>query len=201
MICRETNNKAIGTHRRFMTDATSHDKTLADGKYVRLVDRAGWEFAERKGISGIVVIIPVTDAGELILVEQMRPAVGKPVIELPAGLAGDEAGKENEPLSRAAERELIEETGYEAQEMRFVTRGPPAAGITSEVVTFFVALGLRKVGEGGGVDNEDIRTHVIPLAEVEQWLIDAQSGDVLVDPKVYAGIYFAKQMVQQYRTL
>ena len=176
-----------------MTDSSSNDKILADGRFIRLLDRNGWEFAQRKGISGIVIIVPVTDDGELVLVEQLRPAVGKRVIELPAGLAGDQAGSESESLRTAAERELLEETGYAAGEMVFVTEGPPAPGITSEVVSFFVARGLRKVGDGGGDATEDIRTHVVSLANVDGFLEDCASNGLFVDPKVYAGIHFARR--------
>src|SRR4051812_22417920 len=92
-------------------------KTLCDGKHIRLVQKGKWEFVERKKVSGIVGIVAVTDDGKLILVEQFRPPVNKRVIEIPAGLAGDVAGREEESLETAARRELLEETGYEAREM------------------------------------------------------------------------------------
>src|SRR5215217_1288754 len=88
--------------------------TIAEGKRVRLVRRGDWEFVTRKKSSGIVAIVAVTDDYKLVLVEQYRPPVAKSVIELPAGLAGDEAGHEQEDLLTAARRELLEETGYEA---------------------------------------------------------------------------------------
>jgi ADP-ribose pyrophosphatase len=90
---------------------------VAAGKYIELVRQNGWEFARRKGISGIVGIIAVTDDRKLVLVEQHRPPVGARVIELPAGLAGDAKGHEKEDLADAARRELLEETGYVARRM------------------------------------------------------------------------------------
>ena len=81
---------------------TGIKKTLYEGKFVRFVDLDGWEFVERHGASGIVIIIAVTDARRLVLVEQFRPAMGKQVVELPAGLAGDIEGQEDEALITAA---------------------------------------------------------------------------------------------------
>jgi ADP-ribose pyrophosphatase len=79
---------------------------LHQGRYLRLVRQGTWEYVERLGISGIVGLIPVTPAAELVLVEQYRVPSGCRVVELPAGLAGDIAGQEHEPLELAAAREL-----------------------------------------------------------------------------------------------
>jgi ADP-ribose pyrophosphatase len=71
---------------------SSKEKTLYAGKHIRLVQQGQWEFARRTKASGIVMIAAVTADGKLLLIEQLRPPVGKRVIELPAGLAGDVAG-------------------------------------------------------------------------------------------------------------
>ena len=119
---------------------------LAEGRHVRLVRRGTWEYAERTNAKMAVLVAAVTDEQKLLLVEQERIPVGKPVIELPAGLVGDDPGFEDERASDTAKRELIEETGYEAAEMTFLAEGPPSAGMTNERVTFFRASGLKKVG-------------------------------------------------------
>lgn len=169
-------------------------RVLAEGRHVRLVDEDGWEFAERPTASGIAVIVAVTPDGRLLLVEQFRPPVRRRVIELPAGLAGDLAGHEAEPLAEAARRELLEETGYAAEVMHPLTAGgPPSAGITSEIVTFFRASGLKRVAPGGGDGDESIVVHEVELSAADAWL-GAKSGDgLLVDPKVYAGLYWARR--------
>ncbi|HPF13704.1 MAG TPA: MgtC/SapB family protein [Planctomycetota bacterium] len=64
-------------------------------------------------------------------------------------------------------------------------------GITTEVVTFYLATGLRKVAGGGGDETESITVHEVPLAQAEQWLEERRGEGVLIDPKVYAGLYFA----------
>ncbi len=143
--------------------------TIASGRFLKLVRRGTWEFVERMGTSGAVCIIAVTEDRKLVLIEQPRPAMNGPVIELPAGLVGD--GEDAGELgSVAANRELIEETGFEAARIEEVASGPVTPGLSNETVALFLATGLRRVGAGGGVDGEDITVHEVPLAEVEEFL-------------------------------
>jgi ADP-ribose pyrophosphatase len=164
--------------------------TIADGKRVRLVRRGDWEYVTRRSVSGIVAIVAVTDDRKLVLVEQFRPPVGKPVIELPAGLAGDEAGHEQEDLADAARRELLEETGYEASQMTFLAEGVPSAGITDEIITLFRATGLKKTGKGEGDGSEQITLHEVAVDGVPAWLEGQRKAGRLVDLKVYSGLCF-----------
>ena len=115
--------------------------------------------------------------------------MGKKVLELPAGLSGDEhyGGEE---FIEAAKRELREETGYEAVEWEQLAGGPPSAGLSNEVVVFFRARNLRKVGEGGGEKNESITVHKVHLPHVAEWLKAREKEGFLIDPKIYAGLYF-----------
>jgi ADP-ribose pyrophosphatase len=175
-----------------MAAAGDKAETILDRKHLSLMRRGHWEYVSRKGVCGIVAIVAVTDDGKLVLVEQYRPPVDANVIELPAGLAGDLPGESTEPLENAARRELMEETGYEAAEMRRVADGTPSAGITDEVITLFVAKGLKKTGEGAGDGSEQITLHEVPLREVEGWLAQQRKAGKLVDLKVYGGLYFAK---------
>ena len=87
-------------------------ETLGKGNYLELLRVNGWEYVRRTASTSVVVIIAQTDANELLLVEQYRPPVGTNVIELPAGLVGDEPGYEQESPEQASKRELLEETGY-----------------------------------------------------------------------------------------
>jgi ADP-ribose pyrophosphatase len=168
-------------------------QVVADGKYIQLVRQGNWEYARRKGISGIVGVVAVTEDGKLVLVEQFRAPVRAAVIELPAGLAGDAKGHEGEDLADAARRELLEETGYEAKEMRRLAAGAASAGMTDEIITLFRATGLKKTGEGTGDETEDITVHEVALAEVVPWLAEQERSGKLVDLKVYCGLYFARQ--------
>jgi len=168
-------------------------RVLGEGKHLRLIDANGWEMVERRNISGIVVLIAMTIEGELVLVEQERPPVGARVIELPAGLAGDLPGSEDEALLGAAQRELLEETGYASDDWQAVTAGPVSPGLSNEVITLFLARNAVRVGEGGGDEHEDIEVHVVPLAHAATWLEQRRLEGTAVDPKVYAGLYFAER--------
>jgi ADP-ribose pyrophosphatase len=136
-------------------------------------------------VTGVVSVVAVTARGEIVLVEQRRAAVGRRVLELPSGLAGD-GGREG--LARAARRELLEETGYRARRLVRLGELAASAGIVAEVVTLFRATGLVKAGRGGGDATERITVHRVPLAGAAAWI--ARRGG-LVDPKVYAGLHFA----------
>ena len=167
-------------------------ETLADGKHIALVRRGTWEYAARKNVSGIVGVVAVTGEGRLVLVEQDRPPVNRRVIELPAGLAGDDDRHRDEDLAAAARRELLEETGYAARDMRRVAAGAASAGMTDEVITLFLATGLTKAGSGGGDGSESITVHEVPLDGILDWLAAREADGRLIDLKVYAGLYFAR---------
>jgi len=168
-------------------------RVLAEGRFLRFVDDGGWEYVTRPNATGVVVIVAVTPDDRLILVEQLRPAVRARVVELPAGLAGDIAPYGGEPLEAAAHRELVEETGYAADEMVRLAEGPVAVGVASEVVTFFHARGLRRVGPGGGDANESITVHEVPLKDLRAWLSEKQKQGAMVDPKLFAGLYLISE--------
>jgi ADP-ribose pyrophosphatase len=165
---------------------------LACGKHLQLVCEGKWEYAERRDSTGVVAIVAVTDDGKLLLTEQYREAVRARVVDLAAGLAGDE-GDETEPLETAARRELREECGYEADRFVHLADVPTSAGLTSETVALFRAVGLRRVGGGGGDGSEDITVHKVSLATIDRWLSRRQKAGSVIDVKVYAGLYFAMQ--------
>jgi len=175
-----------------MDSNPSHERTiLAEGRHLRLVREGHWEYAERTKASAAVVLVAVTADCKLLLTEQFRIPVGRRVIELPAGLVGDVDGEEQEILAAAAQRELIEETGYRAERLIQLTMGPPSAGLATEMVAFFHCTMLNRIGAGGGVEHEQIEVHEIRLDDVAEWLEAQARRDVLIDPKIYAGLYFA----------
>lgn len=168
-------------------------QTIAEGRFLRMVRSNGWEFVQRTKVSGIVGILAVTDDGKMVLVEQYRRPLDKHVIEVPAGLAGDVQGQEQEALTVAAHRELLEETGYQAQHMAWLAAGAASAGLSDEVITLFRATGLKKVAAGGGDDSEDILVHEIPLPRVRAWLEEMAQAGRVIDLKVYSALYFATE--------
>jgi ADP-ribose pyrophosphatase len=168
-------------------------KTLGKGKFLKLVIDGKWEYVERVNSKGVVAVVALTSDRRIILTEQFRPAVGRSVIDLPAGLAGDIAGQENEALEVSALRELIEETGYHATRLTHMADCPSSPGLTSEVVSLFVARNVRQKGDGGGVEGESIVVHTPFLRGIDRWLQKQVSQGKLIDGKVFTGLYFARR--------
>ena len=165
------------------------------GRFLSLVERKGWEFVTRHSAAGVVAVVAVTEQSELVLVEEFRVPVGRMCISIPAGLAGDGEDNQDEAFEAAAERELLEETGFSASSIELLSHSPTSPGLTDEVISFFAAYGLKRVAEGGGVDNEQIVVHLAPMAELDEWL-DARAAEGCVfDTKLFAGIYFAKKLL------
>jgi len=164
-------------------------RVLGEGRYLRLVDVASWEWTERVGSQGVVGIAAVTDEGEMVLVEQYRPSLGATVYELPAGLVGDSAELEGEAFEAAARRELLEETGYEADRMDLLFDFSSSAGLCNEVVRIFVARGLRRVEDGGGDESEAITVHHLPLDRLVPELRARCAAGAYVDPKIFASLH------------
>jgi ADP-ribose pyrophosphatase len=175
------------------------DITHYRGRYLNLLERDGWEFASRCNATGVVVLIAVTDPGEILLIQQYRKPVEASVIELPAGLVGDTADPD-ESLLDAAQRELQEETGYAAARLEVLMACPSSAGMSDEVITFVLATGLRRVGPGGGDDSEDIEVTAVALERVDAWLTAQAATGKPVDPKVYSALYWLQQSGHHKRT-
>src|SRR5258708_28532199 len=130
-------------------------KKKFDGKHIVVLDRNDWEFVERKKAKEAVAIIALTGEGELILTEQYRAPVDARVLDLPAGLI------EQYEAEETAWRELEEETGFTCDEVVLLASSPTSPGITSEIVKFYLAKGVRRVGQGGGVGAENSEVTVV----------------------------------------
>lgn len=167
-------------------------KVLGEGRFLRLIERHGWELVERPGVEAVVAVVACTAEDELVLVEQYREPLRSRVIELPAGLVGDEPGLNGESLETAARRELLEETGYHAERFEVLASGPPSAGQSSEIVTLLKADGVERTRAGGGVGNEAIETHLVPRSAVDEWLEDRRRDGRWIDPKIWMALYFLR---------
>jgi ADP-ribose pyrophosphatase len=170
---------------------------LAEGQYFRMVVTRGWEHLQHKGFEGVVLLVPITNDGRLVLVEQHRVPIGTSVIELPAGLVGDVDDNRGETMDMAARRELIEETGYDAEAIEEVTEAYPSAGAANWSMHVYVCSKLKQVGPGGGDATEDITVHEVHLGEVHTWLDRQRQAGKAIDLKVYAGLYFAERAMRR----
>lgn len=165
-------------------------ESLYSGKFLNLARVGRWEFCERVNDTRAAMIFACTSDNKVLLVEEFRPPVGTRCLCFPAGLVGDEAP---ESAAAAATRELEEETGYTAAHMQFLFSGPSSPGLTSEMLSFFLASGLSRVSQGGGVDGENITVHEVPMDSIHAWLAQKDAEGILVDPRIYAGLYFLKR--------
>lgn len=115
-------------------------------------------------------------------------SVGKKVIEIPAGLVGDEPEFQGESFAETAGRELLEETGYRAGRIGLLISSPTSAGMTPEITHLFYATHLTQENEGGGNAGEDIEVYKVPLTELRDFLSNKQSEGLMVDFKIHAAL-------------
>jgi ADP-ribose pyrophosphatase len=164
-------------------------RSLHRGRFLELVvTPGGWEYVRRVGNPRSVGIIALNAANQLILISQYRIPIATVCVEIPAGLAGDaDAG---ETWQAAAIRELREETGYTAAAMEYLTLGPSSAGLTTECILLARAIGVAKAGAPQPDGDEKIDVHEIPLPDVPQFLRQQESQGRIIDPKIYAALYF-----------
>jgi len=163
---------------------------LCNGRWLRLMRRGRWEYAERTNPGGGVIIVAVTSQDKIVFVEQWREAVRSRTIEMPAGLVGDLDADRGESAVSAAARELTEETGYRAAHVEMLMAGPSSAGMSNEIISFVRAHDLQREHAGGGDADEDIQVHEIPRSEAARWLLDKMREGYSIDPKLFAGLYF-----------
>ncbi|RDC59514.1 ADP-ribose diphosphatase [Alteripontixanthobacter maritimus] len=164
-------------------DADLPEEIRWQGKFITAKTRGRWEYVGRARGIRAAVILAVED-GHILLVEQYRVPLGKPCIELPAGLIGDEDGGEGEVALAAAGRELEEETGYRAARLTNCGEFYSSPGMVSEAFTLVRAQGLTKVGDGGGVAGENIAVHRVPLDGIEDFITDARVRGAGIDTRI-----------------
>jgi 8-oxo-dGTP pyrophosphatase MutT (NUDIX family) len=120
---------------------------------------------------GAVAILPVTEAGKLILVRQFRYAVGKSLLEVPAGTR-----EPGEPDEKTARRELHEEVGLEAESIELLARFFISPGWCNEELVAFRATGLREIGAQPEQD-EDLEIVEVDPADVPALIASGEIGD------------------------
>jgi len=180
-------------------------KLLWQGKFLRIVgkefknkngSKSLWECVELGNTGGVVMIFALTKKKEVILGKQFRFPISKDIVELPAGLL-DKLG---ENPKEAAERELLEETGYKAEKLILASRGYFNPGITnSEIFTFFapeaIFTGFDNVSSD---DSEEIEVIKVPLKKLAGFCLKKHKNFV-VDPKIlsFLRILEEKKMIKK----
>jgi ADP-ribose pyrophosphatase len=161
-------------YRGRIVDLRVEDVTLPNGATVAL------ELLRHRGASAVVAI---DDANRAVLIRQYRYAAGGYIWELPAGVL-DTAGEA--PVACAA-RELREEAGQVAQELRQLGTIFTTPGFTDERIHLFLARGLRDEGVAHEADEVIAEIRWIPLPEA---LAMIRRGEI-VDGKTIAGLHLA----------
>ena len=151
------------------------------GKFLTAVRDGQWEYVERAGRISAVVILAEID-GKIVLVEQPRVPIGGRCLELPAGLIGDSGGEDD--VESAARRELAEETGYRAERIEVLGEFFSSPGMVAESFTLVRATGLSRCGAGGGIEGEDIVTHLVARSEMTDFVAAKRAEGVGIDVKL-----------------
>jgi ADP-ribose pyrophosphatase len=166
-------------------------ETLFETRWLGVYRIGHWDFVRRPNSDACVGILAVTPDDEVVLIEQFRIPVQRSVIEIPAGLVGDEEEFKGEAISETARRELLEETGYHAGKIEPLIVSPTSAGMTSEFTHLFLATDLDKREAGGGVGAEDIKIHLVPRNSLRTWLREKQQAGHALDFKIHAALWSA----------
>mgnify|MGYP003596411041 FL=1 len=154
------------------------------GKFITAKTKGKWEYVTRSRGIRAAVILAIDAEDHVLLVEQFRVPLGKPCLELPAGLIGDHDDVVGEDATIAAARELEEETGYRAARIEVIGEFYSSPGMVSESFSLLAARDLTRVGPGGGVDGEDITVHRVPLAGLEQFIAQARQRGLGIDVRL-----------------
>lgn len=141
------------------------------------------EIVEHGGAVGIVAI---TDNNKILLVKQFRKAIEKEIVEIPAGKL--EIG---ENPKDCAIRELQEETGYTAQNIKLMHKFFTSAGFSNQKVFIYLATGLTK-GENNLDDGENLDLYELDLNDAYDMVV----RNDIEDAKTSIGILLAKELVQ-----
>ena len=166
-------------------------ETLFSTRWLAMYRIDTWDFVCRPQTDSCVGILAETPEQEIVLIEQFRVPVQRRVIEVPAGLVGDEEEFAGESLAETARRELLEETGYAAESMELLVKSPTSAGMTSEYTFLFHATNLTRHHDGGGVSGEDIAVHLVPKSNLRAWLKQKESEGLAIDFKIHAAMWAA----------
>lgn len=120
---------------------------------------------------GAVAIVALTNDGRICLVRQYRTALGRVTVEIPAG----KLDPGEDPLT-CAKRELLEETGMEAEQMAFLTTIATSDGFTDELIHIYMATGLEFASSNPD-DDEFINVDLVPLPDLIDAVLDGRIED------------------------
>lgn len=136
---------------------------------------------------GAAMIIPVLNEKTVVMVRQFRYSLKQFFWEFPAGKIDP-----GEKSLETAKRELVEETGYTAESMRYLTAIYPVIGYADERIDFYLATDL-KPGEMKLDEGESLEVHEVPIADLITQVRRGEIGDV----KTQLGVFWLERVLQQ----
>ncbi len=166
------NMELISTYEEGYIGKKVYRVTLSDG-----TSRMCEQITKRKGNGDAVVIIPITYDGEYVMIIESRPNIKETVaLEFPAGMID-----EGENPLEAAKRELLEETGYQAENLYELEWHYQDQGCSKAVIRTFVAEGCKKMREQSLDGNEKLKPirmsygEILELIKSDNYVNDANS--------------------------
>jgi len=136
---------------------------------------------------GAVVVVPVLNDGDILMVRQFRYPLHSEFIELPAGKI--DAG---EDTLVCGQRELREETGFVADSWHYLTTIHPCIGYSDERILIYLARGLSDHGHQRDADEFLDNLHM-PLAQALEWVREGRITDV----KTVVGLFWAEKILRR----
>ncbi len=134
---------------------------------------------------GAVAMLALLDNGNLVMERQYRYPLRREFIEVPAGKID-----EGEDILVTAQRELLEETGYEASEWIHLTTAWPCIGYADERIEYFLARGLKHVGSKLD-DGEFLVVFELSLSDAFEWIRQGK----ISDSKTIVGLFWLDKIL------
>jgi len=130
-------------------------------------------------------IVPFVSDNEIIMVRQYRYALERETLEIPAGKID-----RGESPEECIKRELVEETGFEAQSIEWLYTYAPAIGYSNELIYLYVGRDLKKLGED--IDENEISSiEIFTLKEVLRMIRDHK----ILDSKTILSLAFISSLI------
>jgi ADP-ribose pyrophosphatase len=126
--------------------------------------------------SNWVNVIPITEDGKVVLIEQFRHGIGGITLEVPGGMVDAEDGGS----AVAAERELLEETGYRGEELHFLGRNHPNPALQPNICDTYLSVNARFIQVPNFDSTEEIAIRLVPVKEIPDLMRDGQISHALV---------------------
>ncbi|MGL5347423.1 MAG: NUDIX hydrolase [Peptostreptococcaceae bacterium] len=149
------------------------------------IERQGYQKREIVEHGGAVGIVAITDEKKVILIKQFRKPIEKVIWEIPAGKL-----EINENPKDCAIRELKEETGYSAENIKLIHKFYTSPGFSNQKVYIYLAMGLTS-GECKFDDDENIDMYELDFEEAYNMVLKNE----IEDSKTAIGILLAKELI------